>query len=99
MTRTTQLPAGVTVPSATDADWPALNLLAATCFGSFRDPEVTAVGAVDDPHRWGGRGQRRLKDRGLGDVSGSTSEGGIYGRFGYGPAGIEPRLRVQRRSA
>jgi predicted acetyltransferase len=28
-----------------------------------------------------------------------ASEGGIYGRFGYGPATIEQRLRVQRRWA
>jgi predicted acetyltransferase len=28
-----------------------------------------------------------------------ASEGGIYGRFGYGAAAIEQRLRVQRRWA
>ncbi len=41
MTSTTNMLAGVTIRSATDADWPAL--LAATCFGSFRDPQVTAM--------------------------------------------------------
>ncbi|MCV7230403.1 GNAT family N-acetyltransferase [Mycolicibacterium komossense] len=151
MTSTTQLPAGVTVRSATDADWAALKLLAATCFGSFRDSEVTAmwrsmmptdgvvvasvgskiVGmamyldlrltvpggavlpaagvtwvAVSPTHRRRGilrvmfdELHHRIIHSGYPIAALMASEGGIYGRFGYGPAVIEQRLRVQRRWA
>ena len=36
----TSLPAGLTLRSADDADWPAMTRLAATCFGVFRPTEV-----------------------------------------------------------
>lgn len=147
----TKLPAGVTVRSADGADWPAMTLLAATCFGSFRATEITAmwrsmmpadavvvacdgariVGmsmhldlqltvpggavvptagvtwvAVSPTHRR--RGVLRVM---LADLHHRmtcndypiaallASDGGIYGRFGYGPAAIEQQLRVQRRWA
>ncbi|WP_179473171.1 enhanced intracellular survival protein Eis [Mycolicibacterium vinylchloridicum] len=34
------LPEGITLRSARDDDWPAMRRLAATCFGSFRDPDT-----------------------------------------------------------
>lgn len=141
----------VEIRSATDADWPAISLLDATCFGVFGHPEsfaawrtlmpsdssvlacegrdvvgmahyldmrltvpggavlpmagVTLV-AVAPTHRR--RGLLRalyaeLHDRIAGadyPVAGLTaSEGGIYGRFGYGPATIEQDLSVDRRFA
>lgn len=37
------LPQDVTLRSAGDDDWPAMRRLAATCFGSFRDPDTLAA--------------------------------------------------------
>ncbi|WP_036418709.1 GNAT family N-acetyltransferase [Mycobacterium sp. 155] len=151
MTLSTRLPVGVTVRSASDADWPAIELLAATCFGSFRAPEITAmwrsmmpadgvvvavdnsnvVGmsmyldlrltvpggtvlpaagvtwvAVSPTHRRQGilramldELHRRMTSRKYPIAALLASEGGIYGRFGYGPAIVEQQLRVQRRWA
>jgi len=141
----------IEIRSATDADWPAISLLDATCFGRFGHPEsltawrslmpaestvlafdggdivgmahyldmrltvpggavlpmagVTIVGVAPTHRR---RGILRsmyteLHDR-IADaqypVAGLTaSEGGIYGRFGYGPATIEQVLTIDRRFA
>jgi hypothetical protein len=41
MSSSTGLPVGLTIRSADDADWKAMNFLAATCFGSFRESEIT----------------------------------------------------------
>lgn len=149
MSLLTPLPAGVTVRNADDADWPAMKLLAATCFGSFWAPEVTdmwrsmipgegavvvcdgsqivgmsmyldlrltvpggtvlpAAGvtwvAVSPTHRRRGilramldELHRRMARSEYPIAALLASEGGIYGRFGYGPATIEQQLRVQRR--
>lgn len=145
------LPADLILRSATDFDWPAMNRLAATCFGGFRPREVDemwrtmtpADGAVvvcDGPdivgmslyrdlqltvpgggilrtagvtwvavaptHRRQGLLRemfcdlhRRMADSRYPIAGLLASEGGIYGRFGYGPATIGQRLRVERRQA
>jgi predicted acetyltransferase len=36
-------PTDLTLRSASDGDWPAMSRLAATCFGSFRQPEVDTM--------------------------------------------------------
>lgn len=41
----------------------------------------------------------RISGNSLPVVALLASEGGIYGRFGYGPATVEQRLRVQRKGA
>ncbi|MGY4710969.1 enhanced intracellular survival protein Eis [Mycolicibacterium sp. CBM1] len=43
MVRRVSLPPNVALRSAADQDWPAMRRLAATCFGSFRDPDSIAV--------------------------------------------------------
>jgi predicted acetyltransferase len=141
----------VEIRSATDADWPGISLLDATCFGEFGSQEtltawrsllpgdgsvvacdggdvvgmshfldlrmtvpggavlpvagVTIV-AVAPTHRR--RGLLRALYAEMHDriaareypLAGLTaSEGGIYGRFGYGPATIEQALTVDRRFA
>ena len=139
------------IRSATDADWPGILLLDATCFGRFghsdtfaawrsmipRDGSVVAcdgddiVGmahyldlnvtvpggavvpvagvtlvAVAPTHRR--RGLLREMYTELHDrianahypiAALTASEGGIYGRFGYGPATIEVELTVDRTRA
>jgi len=144
-------PTGVLVRSAEDADWPAIVLLAATCFGSFRPPEandmwrtlIPAGGAVvacdaDDvvgsayyldlqltvpggavlpmagvswvcvapTHRRRGVLRAMLTElhgrmaAASYPVAGlEASEGGIYTRFGYGPASVVETLNVDRRGA
>jgi predicted acetyltransferase len=140
----------VVIRTAEDADWPAMALLAASCFGSFRPPETTdmwrslipAGGAVvacdaDDvvgmafyldlqltvpggavlpmagvswvcvapTHRRRGAlrsmfGELHGRMAAAYPVAGlEASEGGIYGRFGYGPASVVERLSVDRRGA
>ncbi|MCT7661829.1 enhanced intracellular survival protein Eis [Mycobacterium deserti] len=143
-----EAPNAVDIRSAIDADWPAIELLDATCFGVFGPSEtfcawrssipaggsvlacdgddvvgmahyldlrltvpggavlpmagVTIV-AVAPTHRR--RGLLRAMYTELHDriaangypLAGLTaSEGGIYGRFGYGPATIEEELTVER---
>lgn len=147
----TRLPAGLMVRGADDADWPAMTLLAATCFGSFRASKITdmwrsmmpsdavvvvcdgaqIVGmsmyldlrltvpggavvptagvtwvAVSPTHRRRGVLRAMLADlhhrmtrHDYPMAALMASDGGIYGRFGYGPAAIEQRLRVHRRWA
>jgi predicted acetyltransferase len=141
----------LTLRSATDDDWPAMSLLAATCFGARRPREVTdmwrtmmpsdgaliacagtdvvgmalyldlrltvpggavlpAAGitwvAVAPTHRRRGILRqmfvdlhRRIAGGRYPIVALLASEGGIYGRFGYGQATIEQTLCVQRRFA
>jgi predicted acetyltransferase len=141
----------VGIRSATDADWPAISLLDATCFGVFGHPEslaawrtlipsggsvvacdgddvvgmahyidlqltvpggavlpvagVTLV-AVAPTHRRRGvlrsmytELHDRIADAGYPAAGLTASEGGIYGRFGYGPATIEQEFSVDRRFA
>lgn len=142
-------PTRLVIRTAEDADWPAMALLAGTCFGSFRSKETTDVwrtmmpagGAVvacdpDDvvgmayyldlrltvpgravlpmagvswvcvapTHR-----RRGVLREMVGELHGRTaaagypivgleaSEGGIYGRFGYGQASIVESLCIDRR--
>jgi predicted acetyltransferase len=142
---------GPTIRTAQDADWPAMALLAAASFGSFRPQETTdtwrtlippegAVVACDrdvvvgmafyldllltvpggavlpmagvswvcvsPTHRRRGV----LRDM-FGELHGrmvdaqypiaglEASEGGIYTRFGYGPASVDETLTVNRREA
>ena len=138
------------IRTAEDADWPAMVLLAATCFGSFRPREATdmwrtlipAEGVVvacagDDvvgmayyldlrltvpggavlpmagvswvcvapTHRRRGVLRTMLAElhgrmAGTYPVAGlEASEGGIYGRFGYGPATVVETVSVDRRGA
>ncbi|GAB7067346.1 enhanced intracellular survival protein Eis [Mycolicibacterium hodleri] len=137
------------IRTAEDADWPAMALLAASSFGSFRPREATDMwrtlipsdGAVvacdgDDvvgmafyldlrltvpggavlpmagvswvcvapTHR-----RRGVLREMFGELHGrmssypvaglEASEGGIYGRFGYGPASVVETLSVDRRGA
>jgi predicted acetyltransferase len=141
----------LTLRSAIDADWPAMSLLAATCFGGRRPAEVNdmwrtmiptdgALVACDGPdivgmafyldlhltvpgeavlsaaglswvavaptHRRRGVLRRmftelhgRIADEQYPVAALLASEGGIYGRFGYGPATIEQTLSVDRRFA
>ena len=148
---TTNAPPGLTIRSAEDADWPAMALLAAACFGSFRPQETTdmwrtlipADGAViacdggdvvgmsfyldlrltvpggavlpmagvswvcvSPTHRRRGvlRGMlgelhRRMAGAEYPIAGLEASEGGIYSRFGYGPASIDETLTVDRRQA
>lgn len=141
--------APVEIRSATDADWPAISLLDATCFGRFGHPDslkawrsliatdgtvlasdgedvvgmahhldlrltvpggailpmagVTLVGVAPTHRR---RGILRTIYTELHDriaraeypIAGLTaSEGGIYGRFGYGAATIQQELTIDRR--
>jgi predicted acetyltransferase len=140
-----------TLRSAADDDWPAMMLLAATCFGWRRPVEVNdmwrtmtpadgaliacdgtdVVGmalyldlkltvpggavlpvagitwvAVAPTHRRRGilrqmfvELHQRTADGHYPIVALLASEGGIYGRFGYGPATTEQTLCVQRRTA
>jgi predicted acetyltransferase len=141
----------VEIRSATDADWPAISLLDATCFGVFGHPEsfaawrtlmpsdssvlacegrdvvgmahyldmkltvpggavlpmagVTLV-AVAPTHRRRGLLRAlyaelhdRIADAGYPVAGLTASEGGIYGRFGYGPTTIEQDFSVDRRFA
>ncbi|MGE2722225.1 enhanced intracellular survival protein Eis [Mycolicibacterium celeriflavum] len=141
----------VELRSATDADWPAIAQLDATCFGMFNPSEtfdawralippegsvlacdrgdvvgmahyldlrltvpggavlpmagVTLV-AVAPTHRRRGllramyaELHERIATAGYPLAGLTASEGGIYGRFGYGPATIEQELTVDRRSA
>jgi predicted acetyltransferase len=150
----TNAPTSLTIRSAEDADWPAMALLAATCFGGFRPHDVTEMwrtliptdGAViaydgDDTgdvvgmafyldlrltvpggavlpmagvswvcvsptHR-----RRGVLSKMFGELHGrmikadypiaglQASEGGIYGRFGYGQASIDETVTVDRREA
>lgn len=142
---------GLTIRTAEDADWPAMALLAATCFGAFRPQEAIDMwrtlipadgavvtcdgdavigmafflelqltvpggavlpmagvswGCVSPTHRRRGvlremfcelhqrMAQAQYPIAGL-----LASEGGIYGRFGYGPASIDETLTVDRREA
>lgn len=141
-------PTELVIRTAEDADWPAMALLAATCFGSFRPREATDMwrtlipseGAVvacdrDDvvgmafyldlrltvpggavlpmagvswvcvapTHRRRGVlremfGELHARMAASYPVAGlEASEGGIYGRFGYGPASVVETLSVDRR--
>jgi predicted acetyltransferase len=137
--------------SITDADWPAISLLAAASFGVFQHPDslaawrtlmpadstvvacdgddivgmshyldlqltvpggavlpvagVTLVGVAPTHRRRGilramyTELHRRIADAGYPLAALTASEGGIYGRFGYGPATIEQDLTVDRRAA
>lgn len=141
----------LTVRTATDDDWPAISVLAATGFGWTVDPESFtpwrallavdgAVVACDGEHVVGNalyldlrltvpggavlpaagvslvtvspthrrRGilramyeelHRRIADSGYPIAALTASEGGIYGRFGYGPATINHELTIDRRFA
>ena len=141
----------VTVRSATDDDWPAIELLENTGFGMFMHPdEVAAIrgmvpadgavvagdgatvvgvafyldlrltvpggavlpaagisGVVVAPtHRRRGvlramyvELHRRIADSGYPVAALTASEGGIYGRFGYGPATVDHELTIDRRFA
>lgn len=148
--RDQQVGTSLEIRSATDADWPAIARLDATCFGVYNAPAtfqawrtliaadgsvlacdggdvvgmahyldlrltvpggavlpmagVTIV-AVAPTHRRRGllramftelhtRIERSYPVAGL-----TASEGGIYGRFGYGAATIEQELTVDRRTA
>ena len=139
------------VRSATDADWPGIELLDATCFGTVSHPDtfdawrtmiprdgsvvacdgddvigmshyldmtmtvpggalvpvagVTLV-AVAPTHRRRGvlramytELHNRMADGHYPIAALTASEGGIYGRFGYGPATIEVELTVDRAQA
>ena len=151
MAHTTSLPAGLAFRSAEDADWPAMRLLAASCFGAFRPPEtddmwrkmtapdgavvvcdgpdivgmsvyldlqltvpggvvlptagMTAVAVAPTHRRRGllremfGELHRRMADSGYPMAALLASEGGIYGRFGYGPATVVHRRSIERRGA
>jgi predicted acetyltransferase len=141
----------VEIRSATDADWPAMLLLDATCFGDFGheqsftawrsmmtsdssvvacdrgdivgmshylDLRLTVPGgavlptagitlvAVAPTHRRRGLLRAmytelhgRIADAGYPIAALTASEGGIYGRFGYGPATIVQEFSVDRRFA
>jgi predicted acetyltransferase len=142
----------VTVRSATDDDWPAIALLAATGFGwsadqreeltcwqalladdgaivacdgdrivghaLYLDLELTVPGGAVLPaagvslvvvaptHRRRGilrtmydELHRRIAESGYPIAALTASEGGIYGRFGYGPATVETELTIDRRFA
>ncbi|MFI5508295.1 enhanced intracellular survival protein Eis [Mycobacterium sp. NPDC051804] len=141
----------LTVRSASDADWPAINLLDATCFGHVAHPDTVAawrsmiardgsvvacdgdevVGvsvyldleltvpggavlpvagvtmvAVAPTHRRRGALRamytelhNRIADARYPIAALTASEGGIYGRFGYGPATVEVELTVNRANA
>lgn len=138
----------LTVRSAYDADWPAIELLDAICFGTVAHPDTVAswrsmipgdgsvvacdgddiVGmsvyldlkmtvpggavlpvagvtlvAVAPTHRRRGvlramytELHNRIADARYPIAALTASEGGIYGRFGYGPATIEVELTVDR---
>jgi predicted acetyltransferase len=141
----------VEIRSATDADWPAMLLLDATCFGDFGHEEsftawrsmmtsdssvvacdggdivgmshyldlrmtvpggavlpaagITLV-AVAPTHRRRGLLRAmytelhgRIADAQYPIAALTASEGGIYGRFGYGPATIVQEFSVDRRFA
>jgi len=139
------------IRSATDADWPAIQLLDATSFGRFGHPEslaawrslmpadatalacdgrevvgmahyldllltvpggavlpmagVTIVGVAPTHRRRGilrtmyTELHNRIADAQYPIAGLTASEGGIYGRFGYGPATIEQEFSVDRRIA
>ncbi|HEU4360242.1 MAG TPA: GNAT family N-acetyltransferase, partial [Mycobacterium sp.] len=140
------------IRSATDADWSAISVLAATGFGWSAEPgsftpwrallategavvacdgdgdivgnalyldlQLTVPGgavlpaagvslvAVAPTHRRRGilramydELHRRIADRGYPIAALTASEGGIYGRFGYGPATIDHELTIDRRFA
>ena len=151
MAATSYVPTGLTIRSAEDGDWPAMSLLAATCFGGFRPTETTemwrtivasegtviacdgtdvvgmtlyldlrltvpggavlpAAGvswvAVAPTHRRRGllremlvELHRRMASASYPVAGLEASEGGIYGRFGYGPATIEQQWSVERSKA
>lgn len=142
---------GLRIRSAQDADWPAMRLLAATCFGAFRASETTQVWrdmmpadsvvvacdgpqlvgmavyldlrltvpggtvlplagttwvAVSPTHRRRGvlremfvELHERMAAASYPIAGLQASEGGIYGRFGYGPATIRQTLSIARREA
>jgi predicted acetyltransferase len=144
-------PPSVEIRSAAEADWPAISLLDATCFGTFvpdqtlsawrslipphasvvaddggqivgmahyLDLQMTVPGgavlpmagativAVAPTHRrrgvlraMYGDLHRRIAADGYPLAGLTASEGGIYGRFGYGPATVEEELTVTRRFA
>ncbi|MGH3635848.1 MAG: enhanced intracellular survival protein Eis [Mycobacterium sp.] len=141
----------LTVRTATDDDWPAMSVLAATGFGWSVDPEsftawralmatdgavvvcdgdlvvgnalyldlqLTVPGGAVLPtagvslvvvaptHRRRGilramydELHRRIADSGYPMAALTATEGGIYGRFGYGPATIDHELTIDRRFA
>ncbi|HET9875103.1 MAG TPA: enhanced intracellular survival protein Eis [Mycobacterium sp.] len=141
----------LTVRTATDADWPAIAVLAATGFGwsvesesftawralqpadagvvacdggdvignaLYLDLQLTVPGGTVLPaagvslvvvaptHRRRGilramyqELHRRIADSGYPVAGLTASQGGIYGRFGYGPATIEDELTIDRRFA
>jgi predicted acetyltransferase len=141
----------LTVRSATDADWPAISVLAATGFGwsvepgsftawqalmatdgmivacdgdrvignaLYLDLQLTVPGGAVLPtagvslvvvaptHRRRGilralydELHRRIAARGYPIAALTASEGGIYGRFGYGPATTDHELTIDRRFA